>query len=772
MNVDDLFCPKCGRLKRKCICKKIDVRKKNLELLFKVASSRDDLKPIFDCEDEIVFYKIFKPFNPTPNVPIEDAKILKPLESALRSRGITKLYPFQLKAIKELRKGKNVVITAPTGFGKTEAFAVPMLERIALDGGVGIVFYPTKALAKDQELKLKFYADSLGLNAVRFDGDSSFEERRAVLRGKADIILTNPDMVDYHLRNTPTFRSIVGEIRFVAVDELHSYTGLLGTNMHYLIKRLERFSDFQIACASATIANAKEFAKELFERAFVHIHGEHRKSILHFIMRYTPSIYASIRDLVKALKGRKVLIFGNSYKVVETIGWILKRDRMNVAIHKGGLPKDVREQVEEDFRDGRLKIVVATPTLELGIDIGDVDVVISELVSYSQFLQRVGRAGRKGQESIGILLLREDDAISNYYKQKPEDYFKDEQYGYVEKFNDEIMKFQLLSMVMEKPLDRSEIRMEWMDVIEWLKRKGLIVEINGLFIPSANALEFFANFNMRGIGESVRMLKDGKMIGERNLPIALKELFPGSIIIHNGQRLMSKHLDLEKKEAVLINYPHGNEITEPLYMSIPRIVKVENVRKDYQAAYCSLEITMIVYGYIERDVFSRGRKGRTRYLEKPISYTFPTKGFIFSAPMPDPMDYEDFYAGTFHALEHVLIEASNALTGGGSQQMGGISTPEGDIFVYDATIGGSGLSKLLFRRLDRAFRVAYEVLKNCNCNRVDGCPKCTYSYQCGNNNQPLNRIGAMNVLEKILKGERGKLDLEKYEEFAEFKYYP
>ena len=140
--------------------------------------------------------------------------------------------------------------------------------------------------------------------------------------------------------------------------------------------------------------------------------------------------------------------------------------------------------------------------------------------------------------------------------------------------------------------------------------------------------------------------------------------------------------------------------------------------------------------------------------------------------MPDPMDYEDFYAGTFHALEHVLIEASDALTGGGSQYMGGISTPEGDIFVYDATIGGSGLSKLLFTRLERAFKIAYDVLKNCECRRVDGCPKCTYSYQCGNNNQPLNRIGAMNVLEKLLKGIWGKLDLEKYEEFAEFKYYP
>ncbi len=772
MNIDDLFCPKCGRLKRKCICKKESVRQKNLELLLKVAGNRKDLRPIFECNDEIVYYRIFEPFKPHPKIPIENARILKPLKNALKSRGIERLYPFQLEAIRVLRKGKNAVITAPTGFGKTEAFAIPMLERIAVEGGIGLIFYPTKALAKDQELKLKFYADSLGLTAVRFDGDSSFEDRRIVFSGNADVVLTNPDMIDYHLRNNPAFRRIASRVRFVAVDELHSYTGLLGTNMHYLMKRLERFSDFQIACASATIANAKEFAEELFERDFVHVNGEHRKATLHFIMRFTPSIYASIKDIVKALYGRKILIFGNSYKVVETIGWVLRKEGVNIAIHKGGLPKTVREKVERDFREGRLKVVVATPTLELGIDIGDVDVVVSELVGYSQFLQRVGRAGRKGQESIGILLLREDDAISNYYRQKPEDYFKDEYYGYVEKLNDEIMKFQILSMVLEKPLSREELKEEWLDVIEWLKKNGLVVEIDGLFIPTSNASAVFAHFNMRGIGESVKMIKDGRVIGERSLPVALKELFPGSIIIHNGERLISKELDLKKKEAILADYPHGNEITDPLYLSIPRVVRVEEARKDYKAAYCTLEITIIVYGYIVRDVFSREKKGRTRYLDKPISYTFPTKGFIFSAPMPEPMDYEDFYAGTFHALEHVLIEASNALTGGGSQQMGGISTPDGDIFVYDATIGGSGLSKLLFKRLDRAFRIAYDVLRNCDCKRVDGCPKCTYSYQCGNNNQPLNRIGAIRVLELILQGRRGRLDLEKYEEFADFKYYP
>jgi len=760
--VEDLFCPNCGRLRIRCVC---SVRGRNLNILKSVAGDRDNLKPIFDCEDEIVYYKIFNPENPLPTIPIEEAKIPKQLEDSLRLKGIERLYPFQLEAIRKLRDGKNVVIIAPTGFGKTEAFSIPLIERVA-EGGVGLIFYPTKALAKDQEMKLKFYARSLGLKAVRFDGDSSWRERREVLSGKANVILTNPDMVDYHLRNTPEFREVAKDFVFVVVDELHSYVGLLGSNMHYLIKRLERFSDFQIACASATIGNAKEFAEYIFEREFDVVEGRHRKSKLHFIMRYTHSIYSAVRDLVRSLYGRKMIVFGNSYKTVETIGWILKRDGLRVAVHKGGLPRDVRMEVERDFREGKIKTVISTPTLELGIDIGDVDVVISELVSYSQFLQRVGRAGRKGQESIGILLLRDEDAISNYYRLNPEDYFKDDFHCYAEKNNDVIMFYQILSMCMEKPL--INVKDEWRDVLRRLEERRLITKVGDIYMVSSNAGDVLKNLNMRGIGESVRMFKDGKFIGERNLPIAIKELFPGSIIIHNGERLRCVELDLEDRRAILEEHSHGNEVTDPLYLSIPRIVNVEEVYEG--CAYCSFEITMTVYAYIVRDVFTREK---IDFVEiDPISYSFPTKGFILSSPIPDHMDFEDFYAGTFHALEHVLIESSDALTGGGSQFMGGISTPDGDIFVYDATIGGSGLSKLLFKRLNRAFEIAYDVLKNCECRRVDGCPRCTYSYQCGNNNQPLNRLGAINVLEKLLRGERGKLDTDKYKDLTNFKYYP
>lgn len=756
--LEELFCQKCKRLKKRCVCDSgVD---KNLNLLRK--NYKEFLRPIFECKDEIVYYEVFNPF---AEVPTESLDFLpKHLADALRIKGIEKLYRFQKEAMELLMSGKNVVITAPTGFGKTEAFAIPMLEKAK--EGKAIVFYPTKALTKDQELKIREYAEFLGLKAVRFDGDSSLEERAAVFSGKADIVLTNPDMVDYHLRNTPAFRSFVSKVVFVAVDELHTYTGFFGSNMHYLIKRMSRFSDFQIACASATLANAKEFAEELFEKEFIHVHGEHRKSVLNFVMRYCDNIYSAIREIVLSYPKNKILIFGDSYRFVETVNWILRRSGVKSAVHKSGLTKDTREEVEKAFRDGRIRVVVSTPTLELGIDIGDVDIVISELVPYSQFLQRVGRAGRRGQESIGVVLLRSDDSISAYYKRNPKEYFANQANGYIEKRNEEVMKFQYLSMIIEKETKAEEVDPE---VLECLLSEKLVrgKEILELTEKGRRVLE---SFSMRGIGEKVRILHNGKEIGDRALPIAIKELFPGAVVIHNGRRYRCKELNLDLLYAIVEEDESGEDITDPLYTSIPRILKVEERRNDIvDAVYATFEVKISVYGYLKRGIFKERKE--VFYLEDPVEYGFRTKGFLFSCPFPE-VDEFDFVAGSFHALEHVLIESSNTLTGGGSREMGGISTAEGEIFVYDATIGGNGLSKLLFKRLRNAFRIAHEILKNCDCKRDDGCPKCTYSYRCGNNNKPLSKIGAMEIAEKILRGEKRETNWKMYEKETEIKYFP
>ncbi len=765
MKADDFFCPNCRRIKSRCICDRISIRERNLELFKKCGVG--ELKPLFDTEDEIVVYKKFAPED-VEKVPLDNIDISLKAKISLLTAGVRELYRFQVEAIDKIKSGKNVVIVAPTGFGKTEAFVISILEKLKR-GEKALIFYPTKALASDQYRKIAFYSSEFGLKVVKFDGDSTLEERREVLSGRADIILTNPDMVDYHLRNTPAFRRVVENVKFLVFDELHSYSGLLGSNVAWLVKRLERFSNFQIIASTATIANPKEFAEYVFDREFEVVKSGGRRGTLHFIMRYAPSFYSSIREIVKALYGKKTLVFANSYKAVETIAWILNREGIRARVHKGGMTKKERRKVEKEFREGKVKVVVATSTLELGIDIGDVEAVVSELVPFPQFLQRCGRAGRRGQESVGVLVLRGDDSIANYYKNNPEEYFKDEMFCYAEKENEELVRYHVLSMAKERAIVEGEVDKK---VLRRLVEEGYVADVGGIYVATSKADVFLKSFNMRGISERVKIVLDGEVIGERAMPMAIRELFPGGITIHGGRRIRSLKLDLGEMVAEVEVYEKGDEITDPLYMSIPRIVrKIDEINSPVNAVYCDMEVTISVFGYVIKNVFS-GEKIGVSYLDKPVSYTFRTKGFLFSAPFPDYMDYDDFYAGSFHALEHVLIEASNSLTGGGSNYMGGISTPEGDIFVYDSTPGGNGLSKLLFSRLEKALKVAYEVMSKCDCNRVDGCPKCTFSYQCGNNNSPLNRLGAMNVIEKIFRGEKRRVDVEKYMEFAEFRYFP
>jgi DEAD/DEAH box helicase domain-containing protein len=769
IDVSDFFCEKCGRLKRRCICGKRERREKNLRILKKVSGEESELlKPFLSIDDEVVHYRVFEPLNAQPDIELNSLNISEELKNALKNRGISRLYEFQKIAIHSLLSGENTVITAPTGFGKTEAFVIPMIELVR-KGGKGIVIYPTKALAADQELKIKFYCDSCNLIATRFDGDSSKKERDAVLSGVSDIVLTNPDMLDYHLRNTPDFRSFITELSFLAVDELHYYTGFLGANLHYLVKRMRRYADFQIACASATISNAKEFACSLFDANFRWINASHRKSKSHVIMIYCDSLYSSVVELLKKVTdhNKKILIFGNSYKSVEYIGWILNRAGIRTYIHKSGLKKAVRNKVEEDIRKGRVKVVVSTSTLELGVDIGDVDAVISELVSYPQFVQRLGRAGRKGQSSVGVLLMRNEDTIANYYRNHPEEFFESDFHGFVETENELVMRYHLISMCAETPLKTDGLGDFEKRVLRKCVEEGYILTDGEWFYPSRMGLRLLENFNLRGTGETIRMYKDREFIGERALPMALKEMHPGAVLIHNGERLRSIELDVERRKAFLEPF-FENFSTYPLYSSIPVIVEViEEKSNPVNSAYCNLEITMSVYGYMEKD----GEKKRARDLDEPISWSFRTKGFLLSAPFPEPMDYDDFFPGSFHAFEHVLIETGDVVTGG-STQMGGISTPDGDIFVYDATPGGSGLSKLLFERIGKVLDISLDVLKNCKCGRVDGCPACTYSYQCGNNNSPLNRLGAIDIIERIKMGKRKRVRPERYREIAEFRFFP
>jgi DEAD/DEAH box helicase domain-containing protein len=167
-------------------------------------------------------------------------------------------------------------------------------------------------------------------------------------------------------------------------------------------------------------------------------------------------------------------------------------------------------------------------------------------------------------------------------------------------------------------------------------------------------------------------------------------------------------------------------------------------------------------------------------LQNPLSYKYKTRGFAFTAPRPmeavnnylngklknlkgPKMGISELLGGAFHAVEHVLIESSDMLAGGGAREAGGVSMGDsGIIFVYDGNPGGNGASKLLFTRLEEAFKRCKIILSECDCKTVDGCPLCTYSYQCGNNNRPLFRYGALDSIKQILQKKKTAVDKEGY----------
>jgi len=597
-------------------------------------------------------------------------------------------------------------------------------------------------------------------------------------------------------------RRLVSEVRHVVLDELHVYVGAFGANVHFLLRRLQRLCPpIQLIGASATVSNAGEFAQLLFGRPVTTITCDTgKKGVIHFLMLYPEegshnTMMAKVaRELVR--HRLKTLVFANTHRNAEVVNLISRRIGLKSAVHRAGLPPTLRRRIEEDFRNGRLSLLVSTPTLELGIDIGDLDGVVSMLVGITRLTQRIGRAGRKGQESVAVLALRSNDPISSYYKEHPDDYFTDIDPAYVEPSNEVVARHQLLAAALDRPLGHEEFP-EFQPLIDSLVEEGLLQRRGGRTAPvPAQARRALYNYSIRGIGQTVEIFHRGDRIGERQMPMAMSELHPGALYLHAGETYRSLEFEFRHGagRAVVERLPPGNkEMTQALREVHPQVLAVRERRRVHgvTACYADLRITEVVHGYLVKDIYT-DRTLEVRALDQPLSYTYPTKGFFFRAPTPSqsvsshipavkegrvktrrikrdgeegaveqPEAEGELLMGAFHALEHVLIESSDMFTGGGSQGMGGVSMgASGVIFVYDGSPGGSGLSLLLYRRMEEAVRRAKVVLESCPCKGLDGCPACTYSYRCGNNNSPLFKAGALEAAARILKGQETTVDVD------------
>jgi len=731
---------------------------------------------LFSKKDYISQYRVLKNPEPKMGSEIEEMGLDESITEHLKELKIKEFYKFQEESIQEIVFGENVIIEAPTASGKTEAFLIPVIQRIKKEANKGNVFaifvYPTKALARDQTPKIQKFAEKIGVEVKVFDGDTKVPDRRDIIDEPPQILVTNFDVLHYHMWHQTKFSSLLSSTRILIVDEAHVYSGIFGSNVHYIIKRLKRIcsNKIQFVAASATLDDAKKFCEQLFEEKMQIVHGSGKKGQTDFVMLF-PSLRTQrnlMVELTKKLteKNHKTMVFNNSHLNSELLAIQAKKQKVNIKVHRAGLMANYRTAVERQFKEDKLQAISCTPTLELGIDVGNVDCVISSTIPVNRLIQRIGRAARKGQRGYAFLTLG-NDPISQYYKNHPDDYFEDIEKTYIDPKNPFVEEFQVLAMACDRPISKHELN-EHQEVIEHHIIKENLKIFNNRIVPNFDKISSMLNeYSIRGIGKSIDIFLSDRKVGDRILPIALEELHKDAIYFLAGIRYRVKEFGYPKKniarlERISRDYPYYTKSLTEEWPTVETVFE-KRIANGVEVAFCKLHIQKKVYGYVNIELGQEITQGEKVMLDTPLEYDFVTKGIVFHAPRPlkviKKAEDEDYVeASGYHATEHVVIEGSNMITGGVSQDLGGISLgTSGLIFIYDGAIGGNGASKALYDRFEKALERSMHIVKECPCKNESGCPRCTFSYRCGNNNEFLHKYSALEILERINKGEKTEL---------------
>ncbi len=392
----------------------------------------------------------FRQLTPARNAVFEPfpASIKQILQQVLKQKGISALYSHQADAIRRLEAGENIVISTGTSSGKSLCYSIPILnQQLSQPGATALLMFPTKALTNDQHKSFLDYASLLpgdGIKPAIYDGDTPSGQRTAI-RKSASILLTNPDMLHQgilpHHTNWARFFS---KLRFIVIDEMHIYRGVFGSHFANLMRRLKRICAFynaypQFVLTSATIGNPEELATSLVEQK-VHLIDEDGspKGPAHFLVYNPPlvdeklgirksSIDFGVLFTQKLMKSsHQTLVFARTRRTVEMLLTYLRtrlpfQERESVRGYRSGYLKSERREIEQGLKSNTLRAVFSTSALELGVDIGDLDAVI--LVGFPGTIatthQRIGRAGRKQQPSLGILIVT-NEAMDQYLAAHPE----------------------------------------------------------------------------------------------------------------------------------------------------------------------------------------------------------------------------------------------------------------------------------------------------------------------------------------------------------------
>ncbi len=554
-----------------------------------------------------------------------DPPLPPPLAAALAAGGVQRLWRHQTEAIAAARAGEDVLVTTPTASGKSLVFQAPVLEE-ALRGGDGraLFLFPLKALGQDQKGKLDRLAAAAGLGgraggdagdadapppfSAIYDGDTPRTDRARIKRDPPRVLITNPDMLHlavlgYH----DGWRHLLGSLRWIVLDELHTYRGIFGSHFHHVLQRLLRLcrdagGNPALIASSATAANAGEFARALTGRRFRWIaeSGAPREGRHLLLFRPEASPYTTALALFTRLlrAGLKTIVFTKARRITELLySWLRRQEpelARRVASYRAGFLPEERRRIEADLFAGRLDGVISTSALEMGIDVGGLDACI--LVGFPGSImatwQRSGRVGRDGRDSLTALVAL-PDALDQYFLDHPAELLgRPCEQLVVDPGNRPVARAHLVCAAAERPLRPRAAESEGGDAGYLAPHGGLVGEM----VAAGELLESVAGdelcslrrhpergIGLRGIGATYRIVhRRGdreRTIGTVDGVRVFHECHPGAVYLHVGSQYLVTELDVEERRA-LAEPADLDYFTNPLTEKETEILEVLEERRD------------------------------------------------------------------------------------------------------------------------------------------------------------------------------------------------
>ena len=696
----------------------------------------------------------------------------------VRNQGIDNLYSHQAEGVRLSLQGKDVILSTKTASGKSLCYQIPILNDLSNDPqSRALLVFPMKALERDQRDSFMSLAGGTNITVSVYDGDTPPARREKLRNNPPQVLITNPDMLHFAiLAYQDRWREFFCSLKRVVLDEVHVYKGIFGSHVAQLIYRLLRVcrnygSSPQFTACSATIANPDDLVKRLTGRDFHVISqsgaGTAERHFL-FLKPALSSYTVAAKLFAKSIDtGLKTIVFTQARKITELITtWVIQQSphlRNRISSYRAGFLPEERRDIEEKLFSGRMVGVISTSALEMGIDVGGLDLCI--LVGYPGTVintwQRGGRVGRNSRSSA-VILIAGNDALDQYFVRNPLDFFgRACEEAILDQWNPEVLKKHLVCAAAELPFTQSELSAtptQTQGMIEDLQELGFLYEGKDRCIYSARSRPHLA-VDLRGIGESFSIFLEPEktLLGKSNGVRALVECHEGAVYLHRAKQYLVTKLDLTKHN-VFVRPTNLSYYTRAISEKETEILGAPIRSKDFRGfsvREARLKVTQRIVGYEKRKTMGQELIGTVELSLPPIH--FETVGIWIEIPETVRMTVERLglhFMGGIHALEHAAIAMFPLFALCDRDDIGGISTTHHEqvckpaVFIYDGHPGGVGLAHKAFDVIAELLDKARQMVAGCPCE--DGCPSCIHSPKCGSGNKPLDKEACLKTLDMIL----------------------